>query len=43
MSLVANTLKEHRWFFNYKGTLGDGMVFTDMPEASDIFTILAEV
>lgn len=38
--LVANTLKEHRWFFNMQLLTGHGYVPTIMPEASKKIIVL---
>ena len=37
--LVANTLKEHRWFFNMQLLTGHGYVPTIMPEASEKYIV----
>ena len=37
--LVANTLKEHRWFFNMQLLTGHGYVPTIMPEASLLISL----
>lgn len=42
--LVANILKEHRWFFNMQLLIGHGYIPTIMPEASkkETFNELAD-